>query len=575
MKRILLSVALVLLFAGCDDAPVGAAGPGRDCDGPGCDNLPAAPGTRSYAGTHEPFASEAVYFVLTDRFVDGDPDNNQAGQGEPDRGTFDRPLLADGVEIANIGYLGGDFRGLLDHAGYIAEMGFTAVWITPVVENPDEAFTGGHPPGDIPFGDQGKTGYHGYWGVNFFEVDEHLESAGLDFASLVSALRDEHGLGLVLDIVANHGSPSWTMPEDQPMYGEIYDAEGRLVADHENLPPAELDPANPLHAFYRRQPDLAELGDTNWENPAVLDYFVAAHSRRLADGVAAFRIDTIRHMPHEFWKAFADRIRAERPGFFMFGEAFNYDATAIAPHTFPENGGVSVLDFPVKQAMEEVFANGAPYARLRDALHLDDGVYENPYDLMTFYDNHDMPRMAADENGFIDAHNWLFTARGIPVVYYGSEIAFRAGRAEHKGNRDYFGPDNIERAKTHRIRESLARIANLRKESVALQRGLQLDMDYTERTAAFFRVYAHDGTSEVALVLLNAGDAPREIGVERMPAAGTWRMAGGEAVDVPATDSLFALTVPAHGVQVLFFDGAVTDAALTARLDELAAAGNR
>jgi glycosidase len=202
-------------------------------------------------------------------------------------------------------------------------------------------------------------------------------------------------------------------------------------------------------------------------------------------------------------------------------------------------------------------------------------VYENPYELMTFYDNHDMPRMAADENGFIDAHNWLFTARGIPVVYYGSEIAFRSGRAEHKGNRDYFGPDNIERAKSHRIRESLARIANLRRESVALQRGLQLDMDYTERTAAFFRVYAHDGTSEIALVLLNAGDAPREIGVERMPAAGTWRMAGGEAVDVSVTDALFALTVPAHGVQVLFFDGAVTDPALAARLDGLAAALDR
>ena len=83
--------------------------------------------------------------MLTDRFVDGDPGNNQPEQGGAEWHTFDRPLTKDGNEIDNIGYLGGDFRGILDNADYIAEMGFTAVWITPIVENPDEAFTGGHP----------------------------------------------------------------------------------------------------------------------------------------------------------------------------------------------------------------------------------------------------------------------------------------------------------------------------------------------------------------------------------------------------------------------------------------------
>ena len=73
---------------------------------------------------------------------------------------------------------------------------------------------------------------------------------------------------------------------------------------------------------------------------------------------------------------------------------------------------------------------------------------------MTFYDNHDMARMNADEEGFIDAHNWLFTARGIPVVYYGSEMAFMAGTKEHEGNRNYFGTENIARARQHRIRDA-------------------------------------------------------------------------------------------------------------------------
>ncbi len=522
-----------------------------------------------YYGTLEPFASEAVYFVVTDRFVDGDPGNNFEEQGAGPWHSFDRPIVEDGEDIANIGYLGGDFRGILDHAAYIAETGFTALWITPIVENPDEAFSGSHPPGDIPFGDQGKSGYHGYWGVNFFSVDEHLESEGLDFATLVRRLDEEHGIKLVLDIVANHGSPAYTMPEEQPLFGEIYDADGTLLADHENLAPGDLDPANALHAFYRREPDLALLADTNWENPAVLDYFVRAYSRRIDEGVAAFRIDTIRHMPHAFWAAFSEKIRAEHPGFFMFGEAFNYEAAGIAPHTFPENGGISVLDFPLKQAMDEVFARGQAYAKLPMALHTADGVYQNPYELMTFYDNHDMPRMDADDEGFIDAHNWLFTARGIPVVYYGSEIGFRRGAAEHRGNRDYFGTDNIEAAKSHRIRQALQRVARLRAGSVALQRGLQLDVEYTDRTAAFFRVYQHDGVSQSALVLLNGDDDARDVRVNGMPGHGPWREDGVEDLYVERMDEAVTFRVPPHSVRVLFFDQPVESASARAWLAEL------
>ncbi len=531
------------------------------------------PVERAYSGTDLPFASEAVYFLLTDRFVDGDLSNNYEEQGGAERGTFDRPIQLEGKEPANIGYLGGDFRGIADNAGYIADMGFTSVWITPIVDNPDEAFTGGIRPGEGIFTDRGKTGYHGYWGVNFFVEDEHLVSPGMYFSDLTRHLASEHDMKLILDVVCNHGSPAYTMPENQPDFGEIYDRDGTLVADHENLHPTELDPDKPLHAFYSREPDLAELSDLDPDNPDVMDYFVDAYIQWLDQGAAAFRIDTIKHMPQEFWAEFAERIRGYRPDYFMFAEAFSYDAEEIAEYTRPENGSIRVLDFPGQAAMADVFGGGAPYVELGAVLHLESGVYENPYELLTFYDNHDMPRIDADEDGFVDVHNWLFTSRGIPVVYYGSEIGFRAGTNQHGGNRDYFGMDNIERAKTHRIHRELSAIANVRKNSVALQRGLQANLEFTDETAVFYRVYQDYAIRQTALVLLNKGDEATDIPITRWLSTGNWRDAvGGEDIYVRSDDPSLLVTVPAHGVRVLLFDAAVNNVQLMEELDRLQAA---
>ncbi len=533
----------------------------------GCQAMAAAAGS-DYYGTDEPFASEAVYFILTDRFVDGDPTNNQPEQGGANR-TFNRPLAAPNGVTDNIGYLGGDFRGILDHANYIRDMGFTSVWITPIVDNPDEAFTGGNRIGEGFFADRGKTGYHGYWGVNFYRVDEHLESIDLRFSDFTRRMRTEHGLKIVLDIVGNHGSPSFTMPVDQPGFGEIYDAAGRLRADHQNLRPEELDPENPLHRWFHREPDLAELSNFDDTNPEVMDYLVGAYLHWIDRGAEAFRIDTIRHVPHAFWREFTARIRAKHPGFFMFGESFDYDARKIAPHTRPENGGVSVLDFPVKAAMAEVFEKpGSDFARLLEALHLDDGVYRNPYELMTFYDNHDMARMNASEEGFIDANNWLFTARGIPVIYYGSEIAFMAGTKEHEGNRNYFGTENIARAREHRIRKALAGIARIRRESPALQRGLQVNLEFKGDRAAFLRVYERGPVRQAALVLLNKGDSEARFTIGQFLSLGAWRDASsGEEFIVARGGAPLEAAVPAHGVRVLLQDEGNNDTALAAELD--------
>ena len=538
---------------------------------------PVAPSLAAdgFYGTTEPFASEAIYFVLTDRFVNGDNSNDQREQGDVNH-TFDRPVAgAPEGESDNIGYLGGDFKGVVDNAAYIRDMGFTSVWVTPIVDNPDEAFTGGKP---VSWGsmwtDLGKTGYHGYWGVNFYQLDEHLPSEGLDFAGFTRAMRQQK-LDVVLDIVANHGSPSYTMPMDQPKFGEIYNRDGKLLADHQNLSPDRLDPqGNPLHAFYNTRGGLAELSDLNEENAEVLEYLVGAYEQWIDQGAAAFRIDTIGWMPHRFWKAFSDRIRAKRPGFFMFGEAFNYDAATIAGHTLPRNGGISVLDFPLRAKLVETFEKpGSDFAELDKALYLQDGPYANPYDLVTFYDNHDMARMDASDAGFIDANNWLFTARGIPAIYYGSETGFMRGRAEHQGNRNYYGQARVDAGRGTPIHRNLTRIAQLRRESPALQRGLQFNLRLKGDEAAFYRVYEHGGTTQTALVLLNKGDAQKRLQLSDYLQAGTWRDAfSGERIQA---GDVLELDVSAHGVRVLFFDQALNRPDLRARLSEAMAHKNR
>jgi cyclomaltodextrin glucanotransferase len=226
--------------------------------------------------------------------------------------------------------------------------------------------------------------------------------------------------------------------------------------------------------------------------------------------------------------------------------------------------------------VSQIFGHqGGGFELLADRLHLDDRLYANPYELMSFYDNHDMARLDATDSGFIDADNWLFTARGIPVIYYGSEIGFERGTAEHAGNRNYFGQQRIDAAVGHPIRERLKRIATLRASTPALQRGLQLDALLEGNRAAFYRVYQHDGVHQIALVLLNKGDAPADFDVRELLQTGRWHAALG-GVDIEVADGgTLAATVAPHDVAVYLLNAPVSDARLRAALDRAMANARR
>ncbi|MBP7371172.1 MAG: cyclomaltodextrin glucanotransferase, partial [Arenimonas sp.] len=175
-------------------------------------------------------------------------------------------------------------------------------------------------------------------------------------------------------------------------------------------------------------------------------------------------------------------------------------------------------------------------------------------------------------DGFIDAHNWLFTARGIPVIYYGSETGFMRGKAEHQGNRNYYGQDRIDAGSANPIYTKLKRIAQVRRDTPALQRGLQLNLLLEGNRAAFYRVYQHGDVTQTALVLLNKGDTPATFHLSELLQTGEWRSAmNGKRYQMNAAKNRFKFKVPAHDVELLLFEGTLTSPELVGELNRLQA----
>ena len=159
-----------------------------------------------------------------------------------------------------------------------------------------------------------------------------------------------------------------------------------------------------------------------------------------------------------------------------------------------------------------------------------------------------MRRMNASDAGFIHAHNWLFTTRGIPVIYQGSEFGFMRGTAEHAGNRNFIGQETLNKQANHPIREGLIEIANIRKQLPALQQGLQITHKMLGDEASFYRVLQTEQTQQIVLVLLNKSNQTQPFVIDEMLQDGSWEeQLSGEQQEVNGT---LRTQVEPHGVQV-------------------------
>jgi len=430
-----------------EGTPQGQDNTGSPTAAPADDAVPPEVAALALDGLRGPLTGERFYFVLPDRFANGDPSNDTAG--------IDGDRLAHGFDPTDTGfYHGGDLAGLTEQLDYLEGLGTTAIWLTPVMTN------------QWVQGEEGKesAAYHGYWITDFTSVDPHLGTEE-DLAALVEAAH-ERDLKIFLDIITNHTADVIDYEEGEYSYRPVgEDPYTPVVAeeDQDLKVPAWLnDPAryhNRGNSTFEGESsllgDFFGLDDLATEQPEVVEGMVEIYQGWIDTGVDGFRIDTTKHVDLEFWQEFGPAMleHAAAQGnddFFMFGEV--YDANPIVMSTYSTAGRLpATLDFGF-QARATAYSKGESAAALASLFAGDDWYTDadsNAYALPTFLGNHDMGRFSRFLGGpaivhgdlperVAFGHTLMFLTRGQPVVYYGDEQGFIGRGGDKDARQDLF-----------------------------------------------------------------------------------------------------------------------------------------
>ncbi|WP_057830453.1 alpha-amylase family glycosyl hydrolase [Colwellia sp. TT2012] len=423
------------------------------------------------------FQDEVFYFVLPDRFYNGDS-SNDLGAGANDK---KRAVSRGGFDKTHKGmYHGGDLAGLTEKLPYLDNMGISAIWLTPVLRN--RAMQAG------------TSGYHGYWILDFTEIDPHLGSN----AELKHFIDQAHkrNIKVFFDIITNHTADvikykechgedglGWIIEEskdnkgtDCPFISLAELAQGKhytplIPAGDELLKsPAWLNDMSAYHnqgdSFWQGESairgDFAGLDDLYTQKESVVNGMIAIYQDIIdefkPDG---FRIDTVKHVNIEFWQQFSPALmqHAKKQGianFFMFGEVYSFEPEILSRFT-TEAKISSVLDFALQGAITKALVEQQGTEVLaqlfaQDHFYQSDDKSSNSRDanqLVNFTGNHDMGRFAyalkqsphnyseqAQIQRNLLAHAMMFFSRGVPVIYYGDEQGFIGDGGDQASRQD-------------------------------------------------------------------------------------------------------------------------------------------
>lgn len=381
-------------------------------------------------------SSDALYLIMPDRFADGNPDNNEVDG-------LRNPVSVDRSNPS--GRHGGDLKGIMEHLDYIQQLGVTAIWLTPVLEN------------DMPGGS-----YHGYATTDYYKVDPRFGS-NEEYRQLVEECH-KRGIKVVMDMIFNHCGLSHPWLEDLPsrdwlnspidmneLKANTVDSTGGAFKMPKDYKQTNFR-LNTNHDPYGSKYDLGmtvdawftlSMPDLNQRNPHLMTYLIQNSIWWIeTTKINGIRMDTYPYADMEAMARWNEAVFREYPDFNIVGESWLHSEASIA---YMQSGNKfnpidtklrTVMDFPFLNLSRPAFSEktmpwGEGLNRLYDHLALD-FLYPKPENLLIFLDNHDTDRflleMPKDLSQWKQAQVFLLTSRGIPQIYYGTELLMNGNK---------------------------------------------------------------------------------------------------------------------------------------------------
>jgi len=488
-------------------------------------------------------SSDVICLITPDRFANGDPSNDEV-EG-----------MKEGLNRSDKwGRHGGDIRGIINSLDYLQDLGYTAVWLNPVLEN-----------------DMEKESYHGYACTDFYKVDARF-GTNEEYVELKNEL-DKRGMKLIMDLIFNHcGSEHWWM-HDMPMKDWINNYPEMKITTHRRT--VNEDP-HVSEADYKAMTEgwfVPTMPDMNQKNPFLAKYLIQ-NSIWWTEyvGLEGIRQDTWPYPDKNMMSDWTKELLEEYPDFNVVGEEWTTNPAIVSywqkgkiNQDGYKNYAPSMMDFPLQSAVSEGLRNQESFdfglIQIYNAL-ANDFLYPDPYKLTIFPDNHDMSRfyvqMGEDVNLLKMGVAFYLTARGIPQIYYGTEILMRHDGSEHGDIRADFpggwagdkvnaftGEGLSDAAKDMQKYE--ANIQNWRKNATVIHDGKFMHFVPENGTYTYFR-YTND---EAVMVILNKNQEEKTVDTARFKEVISGYKSGKEIISGQQLSDISSVKVPARSAVIV------------------------
>ncbi len=489
--------------------------------------------------------ADVIYLITPDRYANGDPGNDSSSQ-----------LKEKQNRLKKNGRHGGDIQGIIDHLDYISDMGFTQIWLNPVLEN-----------------DQHTYSYHGYSTTDYYNIDARFGNNEL--YKVLSKEAKKRGIGLVMDLILNHiGSEHWWM-KDLPTIDWINN-DGKFVRSnhiHESVHDPHLTESQ--RELFTSGWFVDTMPDLNQNNTFLENYLIqnSIWWIEYAD-LSGFRIDTYPYIDKNFLSIWSKRIATEYPRFNFVGEEWSSNPTMVSYWQKGSNryDGYdsyipSMMDFPLQEALVNGLLGSEDWnSGIVDIYRVisNDFQYGDPYNLVVFAGNHDMKRIYSQLNEQMDLYKMamtiIITVRGIPQIYYGTEIAMSSTGDHGALRKDFPGgwPGDKVNAftgislnnKELEAQNFIRKLLNWRKENIAITMGNMIHYPVKNGIYVYFRSY----NEALVMVIINNNKRSKRIDPNRFNEVIAEKKQGINILDNKVYDLTTKINLPGKGALILEVD---------------------